>query len=269
MDKIKNKAELDRELNEYTRQLAYPEIQTNKYPNITNLVNPYIGRISEESAYNALGEKSGDAYTDPYTDAQKKAGKAIAEDMYKTTDPLELGEKIKQEKNLATDIKYKVPKNETHLGAYNTGTDSIELNPRIIKDNLLSTVIHETGHASAPRDREYTESEYPGNFSPEKARAINQALKDKDIYKASDIISTGHFAKPRSHVINELIGKTKEGMSVEGMEDESFEQDPKYNELDYIKSQLKDMYKYNPPQDKVPVKQEEQSLWAKVKKLLK
>jgi hypothetical protein len=267
MDKIKNKAELDRELNEYTRQLAYPEIQTNKYPNITNLVNPYIGRISEESAYNALGEKSGDAYTDPYTDAQKKAGKAIAEDMYKTTDPLELGEKIKQEKNLTADIKYKVPENPKDFGAYNTATNSIELNPRITKDNLLDTVIHELGHAAAPRDREYTPREYP--LSKEKDADRLRALKNKDIYKAADIVSTGHFAKPRSHTINELIGKTKEGMSVEGMEDESFEKDPKYNELDYIKSQLKDMYKYNPPEEKVPVKQEEQSLWAKVKKLLK
>lgn len=263
MANTKSKADLDRELNEYTRQLAYPEIQSQKYPNITNLINPYVGRISDQDAYNALGEKSGNEFIDPYTDAQRKAGKALAEDIYKTTDPLELGEKIKKEKNLTAGIQLKVPDNPTNLGAYNPSADKIELNPRIYKEALLDTIIHETGHAADPKNRSYSPREYPEEgqyFSPEKSKAINQALKDRDLYKLSDIISTGHFAEPRSHTINELLNKTRQGMAVEGMRDQSFETDPKFNQLDYIKDQLKNTYNYSPP---------EKTIWDKIKKALK
>jgi len=266
-----SKAEADRLLYEYERQLDAPKVMSNKFPNITRAIDPLILNKSEEEIYNKLGENTPkiqeNALFDWYRKAEDVAGKAVANDYYETNNPLALLEKIKREKNI--DFKTQYSPMEGKLGVtypayepdkFTFPKDVMDERSAALADPKLpipvialndrnknqaseiSTAMHEAKHVEDMKNN-YVGAQERTFYNPETKQfdySSYEKYKDKPLYNVSGYISTGHFKEPRSSVINDLINKSKELGAKEGFEYQ-FDELPKYDELESIKATLKDL----------------------------
>jgi hypothetical protein len=256
-----SKSESDRLLYEYQRQLDAPKIFSEKYPNISAAVAPTILHKDDRDIYNTLGKNTQER-VNPFSwhqTAEENATGAMAKDFYKTTTPDELIEKLKNE----DDIDYSLGeiKDPKYSGQFDAVENQMSINYDINNKNpnsLLDTIIHEHGHA---KDFNKNPNRYrtiqPNEFTDTTA-LTNQLQKDKNLYDLSGEITKNHFIRPKSHSINTFIDKAEALGKEQGLV-RMPDNDPKYNELGYIKPTLKKLQQY--PTEK-------QTLFEKLKALL-
>lgn len=257
----------DRKLYEYQRQLKAPKVLSEKYPNIAKALDPYVLSKTDKDNFNTLGKNTpNDVNTKEgwIRDAEANAGEALAKDIYGTTSPEQLAEAIKQNKGLtykAEGHAYPIdPKDEKAgklptYGFYDPSADRLSINTWYPNKDQLDTIVHEAGHAEDYKQHpemaeslSRTESYHQPTIPEYKEYA--DALKNKDLYKASQMFSRDHFASPRSHSINELINQTKSGMQKEGIYPMP-DANPVYDELNAIKPTVKSLEGYAPPEEDV------------------
>lgn len=266
-----SKAEADRLLYEYERQLDAPKVMSEKFPSITKAIDPLILNKSEEEIYNKLGENTSRPQENDlfgwYRKAEDTAGKAVANDYYETNSPLTLLEQIKKEKGLDFNSQYMpmegklgitfpaydpekftyskelMAERKASLADPETRSPVIGLNDRNRNQpSELSTAMHEARHVEDMNKGYIGQQEKPF-YNPETKQydyAAYNKYKDKPLYDISDYVTTGHFQEPRSSVINDLILKAKELGAKQGLEYQ-FDELPKYDELDVIKPTLKEL----------------------------
>jgi len=252
-------SESDRKLYEYQRQLKAPKVLSEKYPNIAKALDPYVLAKTDEQNYNTLGSNTPQDYgsrTGWLRDSEATAGEALAKDIYKTDSPEQLAQILKQ-KHALTYGSEGHPYDDNAYGGYNPQTDTLQVNTKYPTKDQLDTVVHEVGHAidyknNAPAARKLNGDEAKTlPKSNEQVKAWNDAFRNKDLYKLSDLYSTGHFLEPRSHSINSLIGETKDAMKGEGIYPMP-DTNPAYDELNAIKPTVKSLEGYASPTEALP-----------------
>lgn len=257
----------DRKLYEYQRQLKAPKVLSEKYPNIAKAMDPYILSKSDEQNYNTLGKNTQQDYgsrTKWIRDAEATAGNALANDIYKTDSPEKLADILKDKNKLSYSSEGKSLHSPMY-GMYYPQDDLLQVNTDYPKKDQLDTIIHEVGHAlDYKKNKEAAKKLNLGEEPPasnDQVKAWNEAFKNKDLYKLSDLYSTGHFLNPRSHSINELINQTKSGMQEQGIYPMP-DTNPEYNELNVIKPTVKSLEGYALPEE------QDNSYFAKLRALL-
>lgn len=268
MENKKSKADLDRNLYEYQRQLDAPKIFSEKYPNISKAVDPYLLHKDDREIFNKLGANAREVGTrDPfswYRRAEEKASGAVAKDVYGTDSPLDLIQQLKKEDNLNYDVL--LQPDEKNNGSFMPDDNRLYIDPNLTREGAIDTMIHEHGHA---RDFNKDPEAFINNIQPgENVRPPdaftngmdrwNNMYDQNDLYSLSDDISGKHFFQPRSRSINNLIEKSTQLGKQEGLS-RLPDRNPKYDELNYIKPTLKELEDYTP---------KSQTLFDKLKKLI-
>lgn len=272
MDK-KSKADLDRNLYEYQRQLDAPKIFSEKYPNISKTVDPKILHKDNQDIYNTLG-KNTEVDSDiidsgkPFQwvrNAEENASDALSKDYYKTDSPLDLLNKLRKENNL--DFNIQLNDDPINSGIYNPNNNTLSLSREQSRKSALDSAIHEaSGHAvDWKKDPETfiksttpTENVLPASNLKEDIDRWQKMRESGNLYDLSDEVSKNHFLVPRSHSINNLIDKA-ELLGKENGLSRLPDRNPKYDELNYIKPTLKDLQGYDPKKE---------GIYDKLKKLL-
>lgn len=245
----------DRKLYEYQRQLKAPKVMQDKFPSITAALDPYAIEKTDQENYNSLGDKTpikDSNGVDWLRNSESKATRALVNDIYKPPGVAEFLDQLKGEHNLSFNHFGEEDKEKKLYGAYMPTTDELVVNTAYPVDDQLDTAMHEVGHA-----RDY--KQYPNIMQmtnatgrtegvlPNSIDKYRDAIDNKDLFNLSDIYSGGHFVEPRSHSINELLRKMKSGMAEQGI-DPSPDSNPRFDELNQIKSTVKDLEGYKPPQ---------------------
>jgi len=272
MDK-KSKADLDRNLYEYQRQLDAPKIFADKYPNISKAVDSKILHKDNQDIYNTLGKNTEEdkniiESVKPFKwvrDSEENASDAVGKDYYKTTDPMELLQALRKENGL--DFNTQLNDDPNNSGMYNPNNNTLNLSRKQTRKSAFDAAMHEAGgHAKDWKDdpeafdNKTTASENvfpPSNLKEDMDRW--QKMKESgNLYDLSDEVSTNHFLRPRSHSINNLIDKA-ELLGKENGLSRLPDRNPKYNELNSIKPTLKELQGYDPKKE---------GIYDKLKKLL-
>jgi hypothetical protein len=244
---MSSRAEADRLLNEYIRQLKAPKIFQSKFPNISRTIDPYILHKSDREIYNTLAkDPDGVGLVDWYRMNEDRASKALLNDYYKTKDPNELIKKLKEVDQIDYNIENN-PSKENLSGEFDALTDTMYLRPSKNLIDYLDTILHEHQHAKEFNQNPYkyedmSQVEFRGPINKEK---LHKLKENKNLYDFSDEVSTGHFFNPRSSSVNRLIEKSEELGKKEGLERQP-DDNLKYSELNNIKQTLKDLEGYSP-----------------------
>lgn len=260
----KSKADADRTLYEYQRQLKAPKVLADKYPNIAKAIDPYILSRPDNANYNKLGQNTPQIDNSAfgwYRDNEEKASQALAKDIYNTEDPYELAKKIAEQKGLDYKIQAlnsEIAKQQKLSGVYDPDKHTLFYNEADSLPAKLDTIIHESGHAKDYKESMPTAKNLPATEQIDYP-GIEKDFKNKDLYKLSDNLTRNHFLDPRSHSINELLNQTKSVMGKQGIYPEP-DDNIVYDSLNYIKPTVKQLEGYAPPED---------SLFAKTKAFFK
>jgi len=266
MDK-KSKADLDRNLYEYQRQLDAPKIFADKYPNISKAVDSKILHKDNQDIYNTLGKNIDKQNMDPfnwYRNSEEAASNATASDGYGTNSLYQLFDLLKKKDNL--DYKVLEKEDDTNNGAYMPDKNTIQIDPRLSRTSAIDAAMHEHQHVKENKQdtKRFMEKIDPNEHTVPLdvfSKGMDRWNKMKDtnnLYDLSEEISRDHFFKPRSSSINTLIEKSEELGKENGLS-RLPDRNPKYDELNYIKPTLKDLQGYNPKKE---------GIYDKLKKLL-
>lgn len=144
------KADLDRKLYQYQRQLSAPEEFSSRFPAISKTVSPYLMHMSDKDVYNTLG-KNTNRDQSPFgwqREAETNASSALNQDIYKAKSLSELAEKLKNEDDLKYDVANESENEKKDMsGVFDPNRNEMRLRGGQMDPDSIDTVFHEHGHA--------------------------------------------------------------------------------------------------------------------------
>lgn len=239
----KSKAELDKILYQYQRQLNAPKVFSEKFPSISKTVSSDILHKEDRDIYNTLGKNVGGVKDlRSYRNAEETASAAAQDDYYKSKDWDDLVGQLRKKDKIKYDPYFDKDMSPSLSGLFNAPQNALVVNPNKQPREILDTIIHEHQHAKDfnANPKVYNQ-DMQAEGPPIKRDALAQFKKsvdDQDLYEYSDLYSTGHFLKPRSASINNLIDVAETVGKEQGLE-RLPDKNPEYDELNIIKDQLK------------------------------